>query len=601
MDQAKKAAFVARGRRHFAGGGVVKKLKRKRFADGGTTLGGPTANGTSDSSTNPNSGLLGTINQGLGLNNNFVAQAAAIQPGTNAAQLNQAYTQAQGGLGMQQGLANTLTPQVSSAVNNQNALADQYLAMSKGQGPNPALDQLAQSTGQNTANQAALAAGQRGASGNVGLMARQNAQQGAATQQQSAGQAATLGAQQQIAAQGNLANLANNQVSQAGQATTGYNSAAQNEQSILQNANTSANNAAVGMQSNINNNNAQTSAANQNMAANTLGGIASAASSGSSMFSMSKGGEVGAPEHLKLAEMNAHSLKHAKRYDDGGEVDAPNLGSFKASDDSASSPNVAASGSLPADQTNLASSVQKPSSGGGGGGGMSSLMGLAAMAAGGGEIVANPLIGGGHMESPGAASWGGTYTGSSASGGPNIGGGTSLPGGSTKFSDVVSKAMAKKPGDEHSADQTQDQAEEGYLDADAKLGSSGIDNREEMGQADNTSDAQGNVTLAQGGSVNHFHDYFSDGGKVPAMVSPGEIYLSPDKVRRVVSEGIDPAKIGEKFKGKAKVKGDSLKNDTIPKDLEEGGVVIDRKNMSTREKRELFVHRSIAKHKAGGK
>jgi hypothetical protein len=81
----------------------------------------------------------------------------------------------------------------------QGATTQQYQNLASGVGPNPAQSMLNQQTGQNVANQAALMAGQRGASANVGLMARQAAQQGAATQQQAVGQGATMQAQQQIA------------------------------------------------------------------------------------------------------------------------------------------------------------------------------------------------------------------------------------------------------------------------------------------------------------------------------------------------------------------------------------------------------------------
>lgn len=94
-----------------------------------------------------------------------------------------------------------LTPQLQQ---NQNSLTGQLQDAAAGKGPNPAQAMLAQSTGANVANQAALMAGQRGAGANVGLIARQAAQQGAATQQQAAGQGATLDAQQQIAARGQL-------------------------------------------------------------------------------------------------------------------------------------------------------------------------------------------------------------------------------------------------------------------------------------------------------------------------------------------------------------------------------------------------------------
>ena len=403
-----------------------------------------------------------------------------------------------------------------------------------------------------------------------------------------------------------MANLSNNQISQAGQATTGVNSAQQNEQSLLQNANTSANNAAVGMQSNMNNNNAQTSAANQNMASNTMGGITSALSSVSSL--LAKGGVV-KPHHVQLAEMNAVALHHGKRmkYDEGGDVE-PDLGTFKAGDDSASSPDVASGSTLPADQTNLASAVNKPSSitggggsGGGGGGGMSSMMSMAAMMADGGPVpmaplAANPLLGGQGINGPG--SWVGQYMNSGSASAPNIAGSNGLPENKTNMSKVVKDAMdkqkKKKPDTESEGTATDDEMAGGPSDT--------MDNSAPMSPgAETPMDAPQTEYAAHGGDIHaHMDEYFGGGGKVPAMVSPGEIYLSPENVRRVKEEGIDPAKIGEKFKGKAKVKGDSLKNDTIPRTLEEGGVVIDRKNMSTREKRELFVHKATARKKAGG-
>ncbi len=114
--------------------------------------------------------------------------------------------------------------------------------------------------------------------------------------------------------------------------------------------------------------------------------------------------------------------------------------------------------------------------------------------------------------------------------------------------------------------------------------------------------------FANGGNVHdHFHNYFSGGGKaegrVPAMVSPGEVYLSPEKVRAVIHEGADPMKIGEHIGGKAKKKNDSLKNDIVPKTLEEGGVVIPRHittHKMAADKAALFVHRAMAKKKARG-
>ena len=47
--------------------------------------------------------------------------------------------------------------------------------------------------------------------------------------------------------------------------------------------------------------------------------------------------------------------------------------------------------------------------------------------------------------------------------------------------------------------------------------------------------------------------------------------------------------------GKAKVKGDSLKNDIVPADLEDGGVVLPRHIMNKKdpEKAELFLRRAV--------
>lgn len=137
--------------------------------------------------------------------------------------------------------AQTATNQVSSnqdlaaqyaqanGMGNLSSLYNTYGALAAGQGPNPALAQLAQQTGQNNAATAALMAGQRGAGANAGLIARQVGQQGATNNQNAIGQAATLQAQQQLAALGQQAGIANSQVSnQLGAQTLATNSALQN-------------------------------------------------------------------------------------------------------------------------------------------------------------------------------------------------------------------------------------------------------------------------------------------------------------------------------------------------------------------------------------
>src|ERR1700722_187920 len=93
---------------------------------------------------------------------------------------------------------------VQSNIGNQNAFAAALQQQMTGGGPNLANAQLANSTGQNVSNQAALMASQRGTGANAGLIARQAAQQGAGIQQQAAGQASVNRLQQQLGAQQQL-------------------------------------------------------------------------------------------------------------------------------------------------------------------------------------------------------------------------------------------------------------------------------------------------------------------------------------------------------------------------------------------------------------
>lgn len=123
----------------------------------------------------------------------------------------------------------------SNVFNQQQTLANQLNQQAQGQGPNPALIQLQNATGQNTAQQASLMGSQRGAGANTGLIARQAAMQGGANQQAMAGQASVMQAQQQLAAQqalmqqqAQMAGLAGQQVGALGAASEGFTGANQN-------------------------------------------------------------------------------------------------------------------------------------------------------------------------------------------------------------------------------------------------------------------------------------------------------------------------------------------------------------------------------------
>lgn len=69
------------------------------------------------------------------------------------------------------------------------------------------------------------------------------------------------------------------------------------------------------------------------------------------------------------------------------------------------------------------------------------------------------------------------------------------------------------------------------------------------------------------------------GGKVPVILSPGEGKLTPAQAKKVASGKADAIKEADRVKGKAKVAGDSLKNDTVPTKMEAGSIVLPRSVM----------------------
>lgn len=190
------------------------------------------------------------------LTGSFAQKANDVKSPVSQAQLGTAYDQQQQAYQQQQAMLTQLQGQngiqnQSNVFNQQQDLANQLQTQSNGGGPNPAQDMLNQNTSANTANQAALMAGQRGSSANAGLLARQASMQGSANQQAAVGQSATMGAQQQLAAQQqlqgqqqNMGHLASQQVGQQQQAISGANSNALNAQSNLlgiQNSNNAQN------------------------------------------------------------------------------------------------------------------------------------------------------------------------------------------------------------------------------------------------------------------------------------------------------------------------------------------------------------------------
>lgn len=199
-----------------------------------------------------------------------------------------------------QGLANQFAG--ANGIGAQIAAMGGMQNIANGQGPNPAQAMLNQATGQNVANQAALMAGQRGAGSNIGLMARQAAQQGGALQQQAVGQGATMQANQQIAAlqglgamgQGLTAQQQAQQVQQSGLATQMAQNRIGQTNAMAQNTLNSINaqnQANTGMQGNINQANAGMAGTRMQGQADMLGGLMNSASSAATMMAAG-GGEV---------------------------------------------------------------------------------------------------------------------------------------------------------------------------------------------------------------------------------------------------------------------------------------------------------------------
>lgn len=394
--------------------------------------------------------LTGLFDAGKG--SGYQAQGATM------GQANQAYNQAEQGLGQQQQFVNALAGQnglqnQSNVYAQQQALANQLGGMAQGTGPNPAQSQLAQATGANTANQAALMAGQRGASANPALIARQAAMQGAQNQQNAAGQAATLGAQQQLGAIGalqnqqqGLGNLATQQVGQQAQGLQNLNQLTQTEQNQLLGS--------IGNQNAANSSIAAQNAKSQNQLG---GGLMSGLSSALTL--LNQGGQVG--------------------YADGGQVkDSGPQSAFgkmmKAGVAGMQAPMAAQDNSVTAEGQAIGQNLVKGAQALGTG--ISNLLG-------GGSTPALP------EGMPSSQDW------ANAMGAP-------------------SAKMAK-------------------------------------------------------------------GGKVPVLLSPGEKTLSNNEAKKVADGKASVHKVGQKVPGKAKVKGDSEVNDTVPKKMNAGDMVIPKSVMES--------------------
>ncbi len=464
--------------------------------------------------------------------------------GVDPAQLNTSYTQTQDAIKQQKNFVKALKGQnglenQSNVFGQQQALANQLQGMSQGQGPNPALAQLNQTTGQNMANQAALMASQRGASANTGLMARQAAMVGANTQQQAVGQAATLRAQQQLAAiqqlqnqQASMGNMANTQVGQYQTGLTQYNNSALQQQANL-----------MGLQANINNANAQIAAGNQRGQQNMLGGMMGAAGGAMQLFGGGGGGAASGAGGLMA----------------GGAGDAGGLtggglasGATMLAADGGPVPDMDANPLTPMQPAQMVAAPAEPQPSNGPKSSVGKMFNdqssMMLPAGAGGATLAASATPGGKPEEDASKS-------ASVQGLGTIG---SVAGG------VLGGVFGGPIG---------------------AMGGSALG---------------GALGRGLGGAIAK-----AEGGPVPALVSPGERYLTPTEVQKARS-GVNPLKLGEKIPGKPVVGGakNDYANDIVPKTLEAGGLVLPRSITMAKnpgEKARKFVEACLAKQRAKGK
>lgn len=500
------------------------------------------------------SGVASTDRNAGGAGFGYRGEQANIMHPVTQGQVDQGYTNAQTGIDNQ---ANFLAAvQAQNGLANQSQVFNQQQGIVNGTGPNPAQAQLAQATGANVANQAALMAGQRGSSANVGQIARQAGQQGAQIQQQAAGQAATLQANQSLNALNQMGQIATNQANQQANATNAYTGAAQGEQGQLLGSVNAENQARVGSQTSINSGQAQLANTAATGQSSVFGGVAGAVGSLGNLFA--EGGAVGAQPTQRFAN-----------------------------------------GTTEIQQV-------KPS-------GPQSRVGqmFAGMQQG-----ANSMAPQQHQQDPGMS---GVAQGYQVGQGLIKAGKAAYNGINSYFNAPTQAPYGSQPGDLANKGQWTDTTNAPAADAYSSPGMIAEGSAGEVagGAGDIGAAAQGAeaIQAEEGAQLAAAADATeaaeigqvatlaaAKGGKVPALVSPGEHYVPPKDMKKV-RHGANPLSVGERIPGKPKFAGNNYANDTVPRNLDKGGVVIPNSIMeqpkSTRDKKaEAFVRQYLAK---GGK
>lgn len=466
-------------------------------------------------------------------------QSTSIADPTTEANAREQYKNSQEALAQQNAFLQAT--QAQGGLQNQTNVYNQLQGVANGTGPNPAQAQLAQATGANVSNQAAMMAGQRGANANVGMIARQAAQQGAQTQQQSAGQAATMQAQQSLGALQNMGSMANTQAGQQAAATTANTNAALGEQSNVLNSIAAQNNAKVNMQSNINTANAGLTGQARGQQANLMGNLMGSIGSVASMFN--EGGQVPQYAEGDLVQSDVMSNQQDPTANMGG----MNVNTSMSPPIGTPTPAPASMGSTKSPRSKVGQFFHGAAS----------------------DESSKPKLTG--------MSQVGDVTGKALG---SIFNKLMKPSDSKETSPASSmEYYGKKSGD--SPIQTESEYESDRMNAEKMMPTT-------QGEQTTMDFDQNQFTM------------IAHGGLVPALVSPGEQYLPPKAVKKVTKEGKNPLAVGERIPGKPKVKGNNYKNDTVKKNLESGGIVIPNSIMQSKNphfEAMKFVHATIAKNR----
>jgi hypothetical protein len=212
----------------------------------------------------------------------------------------------------------TANSNVQNNIANQNSFAQALQTQMNGGGPNLANSLLSNATGQNVSNQAALMASQRGTGSNAGLIARQAAQAGAATQQAAAGQASVNRQNQQLGAESGLASTYGQIGNEAGQNLSTQQQAQANQNYTVVGATNSANatNAGIAV-----GNTQNQMAALQGIGQAAVGALAEGGSIDEDGVHSSKDYSSELPEHLRgVSEIYHKHMSH--KFAKGGKVKA---------------------------------------------------------------------------------------------------------------------------------------------------------------------------------------------------------------------------------------------------------------------------------------